>query len=278
MVEALCTELKLQKDFFGEASTLDTVYFGGGTPSLLSTDELQQIWDTIQEYFHVHPDAEITLEANPDDLSESYLNHLSRHTAVNRLSIGIQSFQGPVLQWMHRAHNAAQAMACVPMAKSHGLDNISIDLIYGLPDPFQPYWEKDLDIALDLGVPHLSCYALTVEPGTALGHRVQKGRQVAPGDEATVQQFLHLSHTVRAAGYRHYEISNIARHGFEARHNSSYWNCTPYLGIGPSAHSFVPGKRWWNISNNTRYMEAIHSGTVPAQAEALSPPTSTMNM
>jgi oxygen-independent coproporphyrinogen III oxidase len=270
MVDAICMELSLRKNFFGAPAPLSSVYLGGGTPSLLSVEELQKIFSTISVHFEILPGAEITLEANPDDLSTSYLQALQLQTPVNRLSIGVQSFREDTLQWMNRAHNAEQSLQAITLAREAGFENISIDLIYGLPAPFDQAWEEDLQTAIDLGIPHLSCYALTIEPKTALAYQIRKKAETPPSDQVNEIQFHLLTSKAREAGYRHYEISNMALPGYEAQHNSSYWKRDPYLGIGPAAHSYRPHMRSWNISNNARYIAALQRGEIPSEVETLS--------
>ncbi len=272
IVDALIRELELRADYLGTpAPALPSIYLGGGTPSLLSADELLRIFDAIHRLFPVDTNAEITLEANPDDLTPAWLAGL-RQTPVNRLSIGIQSFHEPHLRLMNRAHSAAEALACVRLAQDAGFDNLSIDLIYGIPAPSHAIWENDLATALALDAPHLSAYALTVEPRTALGRWTEKGRFIPAPDEFTAHQFDLLTTTLTAAGYEHYEVSNFARPGQHARHNSAYWAGSAYLGIGPSAHSF-DGKlmRQANVSSNAAYLTALEKGEIPATFDQLTP-------
>ena len=267
LVAALITEIKLQADYL-PSKTLDTIYFGGGTPSLLSVDELERIFDQIQQYFTINIGAEITLEANPDDLSIAYLRKL-RHTHVNRLSIGIQSFREQDLKMMNRAHTAKQAERVVPEAADTGFENLSIDLIYGIPDLKMDGWKKNLDKAIALPVNHLSCYCLTVEPRTALAWQVEKGISKAVDDDEAANQYEWLIEKTEVAGILWYEISNFAKPGFESRHNSNYWKGIPYLGIGPSAHSYNGKNRQWNIRNNPLYIKSINDKKVPFEEEFL---------
>jgi len=272
LVEALCREITLQQDYLGTRQ-LETIYFGGGTPSLLSETELARIIETIHRHFTVLPGAEITLEANPDDLTPAKLAELRPY--VNRLSIGIQSFHEPFLRFMNRAHSAAEARHCVQLAQDAGFDNLTIDLIYGIAVALDPaadhsIWEQDLSTAVSLQVPHISSYCLTIEPQTALGNWLKKGR-VHPVDDAfAAEEFTELIRVLGAHGYEQYEISNFARPGFEARHNSSYWKQRPYLGVGPSAHSYNGHSRQYNLANNARYVRAIQAGELPATVEVLS--------
>jgi len=271
LVEALCREIRLQQEYL-PSRTLETIYFGGGTPSLLTESELAQLFGTIYDLYTVAPGAEITLEANPDDLAASKLATLRRY--VNRLSIGIQTFDEATLRWMNRAHSATEAEACVWLARDAGFDNLSIDLIYGIPNRPTDRWAYDLDRALSLDVPHLSAYALTIEPDTAFGRWEKTGR-LAPADDAlAAEHFSELTQALKQAGYEHYEISNFAKKGngsaaHYARHNTAYWQRRPYLGIGPSAHSYNGQSRQYNIANNSRYMKAIEQGELPATVENL---------
>lgn len=273
LVDALCTEIRLQKNYL-PAQPLETIYFGGGTPSLLTESELAQLFTTIHTQFTVSPTAEITLEANPDDLSAEKLQMLRRY--VNRLSIGIQTFDEVTLRWMNRAHTATEAEACVWLAREAGFENISVDLIYGIPSRDPSRWQADLQNVLALNVPHISAYALTIEPDTAFGRWQQKGK-LPPADEAVAaEQFEELTKALTNAGYEHYEISNFARHGdakpgHYARHNTAYWQRRPYLGIGPSAHSYTGHSRQYNVANNTRYIAAIRQDTLPVTVEELTP-------
>lgn len=272
LVNALCKELLLRK---GELNgTVETIYFGGGTPSLLSSEELQQIFETIYSNFKVSENPEITLEANPDDLTAARINELSNSrlpagAGINRLSIGIQSFFEADLQLMNRAHNASEALESIKNAKQF-FKNISIDLIYGIPGMGLARWKQNLDTALNLQVPHLSCYALTVEPRTALKKFIETGK-VQPVDEEVAKQHyeLLLSKTERA-GYENYEFSNFGKPGYHSRNNTAYWEGKPYLGIGPSAHSFDGKSRSWNVANNTKYIKSLEASILPSEAEILS--------
>ncbi|MCU0448221.1 MAG: radical SAM family heme chaperone HemW [Bernardetiaceae bacterium] len=268
MVAALLHELELQRDFFGPSPELQSVYFGGGTPSLLAPEQLGRLLGRASALFALAPEAEITLEANPDDLDEAKLAAL-RQLGINRLSIGIQSFHGPHLQWMNRAHNAQQALQCVPLAQRAGFHNLTIDLIYGIPAADHTVWQADLAQGLQLDVPHISAYCLTIEPRTAFGRWAAKGRLQPAPDEFAAHQFDLLADTLLAAGYEHYEISNFARPGFYSRHNRHYWKQGPYLGIGPSAHSYNGQYRQYNVANNARYVRALAQGQVPAEREHL---------
>jgi oxygen-independent coproporphyrinogen-3 oxidase len=276
-IPALLKEMEGRKDYIG-LSTVGTVYLGGGTPSLLDPAQLGAILDRLREVYVVAPAAEITMEANPDDITDPGTVQAWRRAGVNRLSIGIQSFFGEDLQWMNRAHNAVQAMECIRMAQGEGFDNISIDLIYGGPTLPDDHWKKNVDQAIALRIPHLSCYALTVEPRTALDKliRSHKRQDVSPDDQA--RQFILLMDWMERAGYEHYEISNFALPGHRSRHNSSYWRGETYLGLGPSAHSYDGVSREWNVANNAKYIEALGDGAlagglaaVVAEKEVLTP-------
>lgn len=265
-IPALLREMELRKDYIGE-EMVDTVYFGGGTPSLLDAGTLTVILDRVKTLFRLHPEAEITLEANPDDMDSATAGpQLAawRASGINRLSIGVQSFFEADLRWMNRAHNATQAIDSIRLAQKEGFENISIDLIYGGPTLPDAHWQENVGQAIALGLPHLSCYALTVEPKTALDKMIHMGKaaDVNPDDQA--RQFLLLMDWLEKAGYEHYEISNFAQPGKRSRHNSSYWQGKPYLGLGPSAHSFNGGSRQWNVANNAKYIAAL-AADAPAQ-------------
>ncbi|WP_375418371.1 radical SAM family heme chaperone HemW [uncultured Hymenobacter sp.] len=273
VVQAIVRELELRADYLGPGATLDTIYFGGGTPSLLSEAELSQLFEAIGRHFQISPQAEITLEANPDDLTPAAVAALAQ-SPVNRLSIGLQSFHEPHLRLMNRAHSAQDSTAAVRRAQAAGFENISIDLIYGVPAPDHGHaiWQADLAAAFALEVPHVSAYALTIEPNTAFGRRQLKGTFLPPPDEFVAEQFEILLLEMRAHGFEQYEISNFCRPGRESRHNSSYWAGVPYLGLGPSAHSFNGPSRQFTVANNHQYATAIlDEGRVPAMTEVLTP-------
>ncbi|MFD2933249.1 radical SAM family heme chaperone HemW [Spirosoma flavum] len=271
LVDALCAEISLQQGYL-PTQTLETIYFGGGTPSLLTESELAQIFTTIHKYFMVSPDAEITFEANPDDLNLQKLQLLRRY--VNRLSIGIQTFDEATLNWMNRAHTATEAETCVWLAREAGFENMSVDLIYGIPGRDKALWQLDLQKVLALNVPHLSAYALTIEPDTVFGRWQKKGKLLTGvdtfADEAiAAEQFEELTQALTSAGYAHYEISNFARNSEYARHNTAYWQRHPYLGIGPSAHSYNGHSRQYNVANNARYIADVKLGELPVTIEKL---------
>jgi len=254
-VDALLKEMEARRDYIGRAP-VETIYFGGGTPSLLTEEELGRILNKLHALFPIAPDAELTLEANPDDMAIPGRLTTWRQAGINRLSIGIQSFFEEDLRWMNRVHNAGQALESIHKAQDAGLDNISIDLIYGTPGLSDGNWKKNVEQAFQLGIPHLSCYALTVEPRTALDTMIRqhKKEDIDPEDQA--RQFLLLMDWVAAAGYEHYEISNFSLPGRRSRHNTSYWQGKPYLGLGPSAHSYDgAASRQWNIANNALYIK-----------------------
>ncbi|MBL7806314.1 MAG: radical SAM family heme chaperone HemW [Saprospiraceae bacterium] len=270
MVQAILKELEIQQHFLNGAE-LGSIYFGGGTPSLLDTSELVQLFEQIHRLHRVSPDAEITLEANPDDLTAEKLTELRQHTPVNRLSIGIQSFAEEDLRWMHRAHTATHARECLDKALAAGFRDLTIDLIYGAPTTSHHQWAENLRIAFQYGIPHLSCYCLTVEEGTALGTFVRRGQQPPVDEERATAQFNMLLEAAAAQGYEHYEISNFALPGRYARHNTNYWRNEPYLGIGPSAHAYNGIARQWNIANNALYIKTLEEGRVPFEQEILTP-------
>jgi len=266
LVNSLCKELVLRKEeIVGE---VETIYFGGGTPSLLSSEELQQILDTIYSNYKVSKNPEITLEANPDDLSSSQV-HKFTNSRINRLSIGVQSFYEEDLKLMNRAHNASEALQCIKDAKQY-FENISIDLIYGIPGMSNERWKENLEIALKLDVPHLSCYALTIEPKTALKKFIEKGIVPPVDEEVAKQHYEILLSETEKAGLENYEFSNFGKPGFHSRNNTAYWEGKSYLGIGPSAHSYDGKSRSWNVANNTRYIKSTEAGELPSERENLS--------
>lgn len=265
---ALLKEIALQQNYL-QGHIIETVYFGGGTPSLLGQPTLDAILGQVRRSFAIHPDAEYTLEANPDDITPAALSAW-KQAGINRLSIGIQSFFEEDLQWMNRAHNAQQADSCIRLAQEAGFHNLTIDLIYGTPGLTDDRWRENVQKALALNIPHLSCYALTVEPGTALQKMITQHKKETVDDEKQARHFMLLMQWMQDAGYEHYEISNFARPGFRSRHNTSYWQGKPYLGLGPSAHSFNGAARQWNIANNALYIQSLQNDIVPFEAEQLS--------
>ncbi len=265
LVKALCRELILRKDEAKEE--IETIYFGGGTPSLLSKDELESIFKHINRNYIVAQDAEVTLEANPDDLTEEKMEILSE-SAVNRLSIGVQSFFEKDLIWMNRSHTSSQAVDAITTAKKY-FDNISLDLIYGVPGMSEEKWRENLKKALSFNIPHISSYALTVEPNTALAKMIKSGKKTAVDDEKASRHYRILVEVLTGAGYINYEFSNFGKEGYFSRNNTAYWMGTPYIGIGPSAHGFDGEHRYWNIRHNIKYSSAIAEGKKPSERETL---------
>ena len=268
MIDAICLEIEQRADYLA-SKELSSIYFGGGTPSLLNEAELVQILDTIQGRFTLADSCEITLEANPDDIDPERL-HFWKKAGINRLSIGLQSFKESDLQWMNRAHSVDEALKCVSLARKSGITNISVDLIYGLPLLSIEEWQQHIEMVLAMDVQHVSAYCLTIEEKTALHHLVESKKIVPAGEDDQSEQFIYLIDRLKAAGFNHYEISNFGLPGFEAVHNSSYWKGAQYLGVGPSAHSFDGKSRQWNVSNNTLYIKNLASGTY-FELEELSP-------
>ncbi len=269
MVDAICREL-VMRDAEMPAGPWSSIYFGGGTPSLLSPAQVTQLLSAATDLRPLVEGAEITLEANPDDLSEGTLSAFAK-TSVNRLSIGVQSFRESDLRYMNRAHNAQEALASIARAQTAGFREMTIDLIYGTPGLDDEAWRHNLRHAIDLGIPHVSAYALTVEPKTVLAHDIKKGRSLPVDEEQSARQMEILVATLTAAGYEHYEISNFALPGKRARHNSNYWLGEAYLGVGPSAHSFDGSRtRSWNAANNALYVKEIEAGGQPTEREVLS--------
>ena len=250
-----------------DAESIATIYFGGGTPSLLNIEEIQSLLHKIRNKFSVTDDAEITLEANPDDITEEKLLEW-KEAGINRLSIGIQSFFQEDLEWMNRAHNSKQAIENLQLSVKY-FDNITIDLIYGTPHLTNEKWKQNVETAISLNIPHLSCYALTVEPKTPLDKMIQQNISEDVNPDKQSEQFLLLMQWLEDAGYEHYEISNFAKPGWRSRHNSSYWQGKNYIGVGPSAHSFNGTERRWNISNNTIYIASLNKGVIPFEKEEL---------
>ena len=251
-----------------QTQTIETIYFGGGTPSLLTTEELSLLIDAVKRNFKVSDKPEITLEANPDDLTKEQIINLSK-TPINRLSIGIQSFFEDDLISMNRAHSASEAKECLKIATKY-FNNITVDLIYGIPNMSLAKWNENLQIAFNFGINHISSYALTVEPKTALDTFIKKGKY-PPIDEAlALKHFNHLVEETAKQGFIHYEISNFGKPDFFSKHNTSYWQGKQYLGIGPSAHSFNGEQRYWNVSNNTKYLKEIQQARLPQEIENLS--------
>ena len=267
MVLALAKELQMRKVEF-EEEVVETIYFGGGTPSVLSNADLGFLIATVYENYKVSENPEITIEANPDDLPESRIAELA-NSKINRLSIGVQSFFEDDLQLMNRAHNAEEAKKCLEFARKY-FDNISLDLIYGIPGLSNEKWQQNIETALSFGIPHISSYALTVEPKTALKKLIQTGKIAEPNDEAAQEHFTILVEMLGANGFIHYELSNFGKEGYFSKNNSAYWLGKKYIGIGPSAHSYDGVSRSWNIANNTLYLKSIGENQLPNETEILS--------
>lgn len=266
-INALLQEVESRGGYLMDQK-IETIYFGGGTPSQLSTEELKSIIDSIRNHFQVVEQAEITVETNPDNLTKAYLTQLF-NIGVNRLSIGIQSFKNEDLDLMNRAHNAEEAKNCVSLAREAGFKNISIDLIYGLPNASLKNWKNNIEQALELDPEHISAYNLTIEEGTPLAHSVAKGRVIIPSDHEVVLQHNLLVEILAKNGFEHYETSNFSKKGFRSKHNSSYWKGTHYLGLGPSAHSFNGTTRSWNIANTKKYVDLLAKGKSHFETETL---------
>ena len=269
MIEAIIGDINLNHDFLKEKQ-LVSIYFGGGTPSLLSKEDIEKILLALSQYYTWNPEIEITLEANPDDLNPTKLQAY-KEAGINRLSIGIQSFHDDDLRYMNRAHDSQMAKNALALIKEAGFSNITADLIYGTPSMSDDVWKSNIETLLAFDIPHISSYALTVEPGTALNHFIRFKSWEEPDDEQTIRQYELLIDRLEEAGYRHYEISNFARPGWEAVHNSRYWERAPFLGVGPSAHGFDGEKiRRWNIANNAKYIKQIKAGNDAYEYEILS--------
>lgn len=268
MLATMLAELELRAEYLDD-KLVQSIYFGGGTPSLLTADEINRLVDHVSRFFEISPDAEITLEANPDDLDPAKVQAL-RHTAVNRFSIGIQSFYEVDLRWMNRAHNAAEAESAVKRVQDAGFDLLTCDLIYGFPLLTDEKWLSNMQRLIDWQVPHISSYAMSVENKTALDHFVKVGKTPPMDEEQAANQMLMMIETLTKGGYEHYEISNFAKNGKYAKHNTNYWRGKHYLGIGPSAHSFDGKSRSWNVANNQKYIAALHRGEEFQETEVLS--------
>ena len=250
-------------------SSIQTVYLGGGTPSILQMTDLQQIFTALHTKFDIDSKAEITLEANPDDINAGSLQQW-KAMGINRLSVGIQSFAEEELKWMNRAHTATEAIHCIDEIKNAGFTNFSIDLIYGSPLLDNDGWKRNVDIAIEYNIPHISSYALTVEPKTPLDKLIAKKVKLPVSSDRQAEQFSLLMHWMQAAGYEHYEISNFSLPGRRSKHNSSYWQGKQYYAFGPSAHSFDGKKRRWNIANNAAYIRSLQNNEIPFEEELLS--------
>ncbi len=269
--DALIREAEMQKDFFhqNKATGIETLYLGGGTPSLLNNSDIDRILQKINRIFNIREGAEITMEANPDDLSLNGLREL-KSIGINRLSIGIQSFHRGDLAYMNRIHSPDQALNSILNSRKAGFENIGIDLIYGTPGLSDQLWKENLKRVLEFDIPHVSAYALTVEPKTPLEYMIRKGTALPVDEEQSARQFDLMLQVLQQHDYLHYEISNFARPGCFSRHNMLYWTGASYLGLGPSAHSHLPGKRSWNVSNTTTYIRSVNDGIIPQETELLS--------
>lgn len=272
MIAALIKEINLSYASLvndnNEKEIIETIYFGGGTPSLLNNVDIEYLLAAVKNNYTISADAEITVEANPDDINKEKL--LSwKSSGINRLSVGIQSFKEKDLEWMNRAHNSGQALECISLAKDAGFNNFSVDLIYGIPGLTDEEWKMNVDRVIHFEAPHIACYALTVEPKTALQKMIVLKKKADINTDDQARQFLLLMQWMKDAGYEHYEISNFAKPGFRSRHNSSYWQRKKYIGIGPSAHSYDGRCRRWNVANNTLYIQSIKNNIIPFEEEKL---------
>lgn len=269
MLEAIITEINITEPMLpGEKEIISSLYFGGGTPSILSTDKLKLIFDTLHKRFEFAEDIEITLEANPDDISDTKLQAW-KSLGISRFSVGIQSFMEAELTWMNRAHNTTESLQCIDKIKLAGFTNYSVDLIYGSPLLSDDDWKRNVDIVIEKDIPHISCYALTVEPKTALDKMIIQHKKENVDPEKQARQFLLLMDWMQAADYEHYEISNFAKPGYRSRHNSSYWSGESYYAFGPSAHAFDGKRRRWNIANNSLYIQSLQNNIIPYEEELL---------
>ncbi len=267
MVTAICQEIVMRKKYL-EGESLETIYFGGGTPSILENHHLQKILETIQKNFSIESKPEITLEANPDDITKNKLNFY-KEVGINRFSIGIQSFNSGFLKYINRAHTADEAINSLRLVRELGFENVSIDLIYGMPSDNHEIWQQDLEIAMSLKLPHISSYCLTIEKATVFGNWLDKGKIKQVPDEFAATQFEMLLETLDKNGYEQYEISNFALPGYVSKHNSNYWRQKKYLGVGPGAHSFNLENRQYNMSHNQQYMASINNDKIPFSLEKL---------
>ncbi|MBT4881613.1 MAG: radical SAM family heme chaperone HemW [Flavobacteriales bacterium] len=268
MLKSIKKEIELRK-FYLNGATISSIYFGGGTPSILNNEEIESIIQTIYHHFTIDINAEITLECNPDDLDKKMLTDL-KEIGINRLSIGIQSFDDDDLKFMNRSHNAKEALECIHLAKEAEFNNITIDLIYGLPNQSNEKWKQNLKQMLDLNIQHFSAYALTVEPKTVLKHLIDKQKVIPLDDKITVEHFNTLAQIATENDFIHYEISNFGKQGFFSNHNTAYWKNQHYLGVGPSAHSFNGTSRQWNLASNKQYIEMVNANNAYFEIEQLS--------
>jgi oxygen-independent coproporphyrinogen III oxidase len=272
VMESILKEISLQKNYLGN-EIIETIYLGGGTPSVLNSDELNEIFGTIYRYFKISDNVEITMEVNPDDLQPEYLKRLYRESPVKRLSIGIQSFRDEDLKKMNRRHTAQEAITAVRNSQAAGFSNINIDLIYGIPGLTMDGWKKNLEQALNMDIQHISAYHLTFEPKTVFWRYLSQGKIKPVKESLSIKQFEWLIQETAAHGFIHYEISNFAREGYLSKHNTNYWKQKKYLGIGPSAHSYNLTSRQWNIANNSKYTESLKNNLIPFEIEELGPET-----
>ncbi len=273
-IKAIIKEIELQKGYFNNGkdetkTDIDTLYFGGGTPSLLSPVELQEIFDAIHKHFSIKTNAEITIETNPEDLSEEKIIAY-RNLEINRLSIGVQSFFDEDLQYLNRPHNAQKAIDSIKNSQNQGFKNITIDLIYAIPTLTDEKWKRNMEIAFENKIPHISLYSLTVEPKTPLAHYIEKGKYEAIDENKSTAQYNMAMREMKNNNFIHYEISNFCKEAYYSIHNSNYWKNQPYLGLGPSAHSYNGAARQWNIANTTEYIKALNKGNLSYKEEVLS--------
>ena len=270
LINALVKEIEMETNFIVD-DQIETIYFGGGTPSLLNEHELEIIFKALQQKYAIQQNAEITLEANPDDVNKTALE-IWKRLRINRLSVGLQSFNEAELKWMNRAHNASQSLQCLNDIQNAGFTNFSVDLIYGSPLQTNEDLKRNIEIITSKNIPHVSCYALTVEPNTLLNKNINEKKSAAVSSDKQAEQFYILLKMLQNAGYEQYEISSFCKPGFRSKHNSSYWQGKPYFGFGPSAHSFNGfNKRRWNISNNSLYIQSLEKNTIPYEEEILTP-------
>lgn len=271
MVDAICKEILFQENFFEDKKTsVHTIYFGGGTPSILTQNEFEKIWNALEKSFNLKEVQEVTFEANPDDMDDAFFD-LIHSSNINRLSIGVQSFDNLDLAYLNRVHDASKAISVIEKSLNSGIDKISTDLIFGIPTSGIPRMEKDIRILANIGVNHISAYGLTVEPNTALDHLIKKKKSIPVDENKSAEEMFWLMDFLPQLGYDQYETSNFALPGSEAKHNSSYWHDIPYLGIGPSAHSYKKPMRSWNICNNMEYIKSIENDILPQESEVLNP-------
>jgi oxygen-independent coproporphyrinogen-3 oxidase len=271
MIEAIVAEINITPGLQNgqvEKEFVSTLYFGGGTPSILSINDLKLIFDALRKRFLFSDDVEITLEANPDDITDVKLKEWEI-LGINRLSVGIQSFADAELVWMNRAHNAVESLLCIDKIRQSGFTNFSIDLIYGSPLLTDEDWKRNVAIVIEKNIPHISCYALTVEPKTALDKMIAQHKKENVDAEKQARQFLLLMDWMEKAGYEHYEISNFAKPGLRSKHNSSYWSGEPYYAFGPAAHAFDGKRRRWNVANNSLYIQSLQKNIIPFEEEVL---------